>query len=364
MHILISVYMQETNPIISLVLFLMVFFLYLHVTAQWKKSEDMEIYEADYVNYTQFQEICDVRQPVLFQLPSTASPFFNRIRISQFQKYQVFDVFVKNCTDYHTLPADTSIEVVSLPLHSATALLEKDTNAKYISEHNQSFLEDSGLASIYTTLNAYLRPFATVYSKYDLVFGSAGAHTPFQYHTYSRLYLATTTGKIRVKLAPWKTHKHVYPHKDYDLYEFRSPINIWSPAAKYADNIQYVQCLEVDVIEGNVLFIPPFWWYSIQFSSDTSTTVATFAYATAMNAVANSYDWGMYMMRVKGWGAEPNLVKPELGNEIGIPAPPSVSNSKPELIQTQPDETIVEMSETPSKQPPAPIITNCGVYNP
>ena len=35
---------------------------------QFKKSEDLEIYEMDYSTNANLQDVCDVRQPVLFNV--------------------------------------------------------------------------------------------------------------------------------------------------------------------------------------------------------------------------------------------------------------------------------------------------------
>ena len=35
---------------------------------QFKKSEDLEIYEMDYSTNAHLQDVCDVRQPVLFNV--------------------------------------------------------------------------------------------------------------------------------------------------------------------------------------------------------------------------------------------------------------------------------------------------------
>jgi hypothetical protein len=46
--------------------FCLVLFIYLHVQFHLKTSNDLEIYEVDQASKDKLEEICDIRQPVLF----------------------------------------------------------------------------------------------------------------------------------------------------------------------------------------------------------------------------------------------------------------------------------------------------------
>ena len=52
--------------IIGLFIFCLVVFIYLHVQFHLKTSEDLEIYEVDQPSKERLEEICDIRQPVVF----------------------------------------------------------------------------------------------------------------------------------------------------------------------------------------------------------------------------------------------------------------------------------------------------------
>ena len=47
-------------------IFCLVLFLYLHIQFHLKTSEDLEMYEIDFPSKDRLEEICDIRQPVLF----------------------------------------------------------------------------------------------------------------------------------------------------------------------------------------------------------------------------------------------------------------------------------------------------------
>jgi hypothetical protein len=105
------------------------------------------------------------------------------------------------------------------------------------------------------------------------------------------------TGKISVKMTPWKSTKYLYQNKDFENYEFRSPVNPWKPQKKYMHEMDKIKFLEFDVQEGFILFIPPYWWYSIKYTSEHDTMVSSFSYNSVMNCVANIPDLAKYLLQ-------------------------------------------------------------------
>ena len=119
---------------------------------------------------------------------------------------------------------------------------------------------------------------------YDILLSSEHCVTPFQYKLNYRNYFLVTEGSIQVKLAPPKSSRYLYPCKDYENFEFRSPINPWQVQPKYSADFDKIKCLEITLEAGKTLFIPAYWWYSIKFAKNTS--VSCFYYKTYMNNIA------------------------------------------------------------------------------
>ena len=286
------------HPLLSLFLFLLVVFVYIHIVAQWKKSEDLEIYEMDYVNATHLHEICSVKQPVMFEFIHNPE-FYHRIQLSKMEKFDNYDVKLKDIRDYWkpVHPESTAVDYVVLPFHSAQKLMESDTNSRYISEGNSEFMEITGLEYVCSSMDAFLKPHLHLYSKYDLMMGSKHATTPLRYHTHACYFVTPTSGKIRVKMTPWKSSRYLHPVKDYDQYEFRSTVNIWNPASNHQNDMDKLRFLDFEVQVGYILSIPPYWWYSIRYSTDSGTCVCSITYDTVANAAAHSYDWVQYYLQ-------------------------------------------------------------------
>ena len=281
------------NAFLNIILFLIILFFYIHITHQLKKSEDLEIYEMDYSSNTHLQEVCEIKQPVLFEYKSVNPEFFENINIDSLN-IGSNDLKIKEIHDYWK--NDDSVDYVVLPFQSANTLISSDTQSNYFSENNDDFIEETGLIKEYQHNDTFLKPTACLQTKYDILMGSKSVTIPLRYHTCYRQYLCVNSGKIHVKMTPWRSTKYLYPIYDYENYEFRSPINVWNPQKKYRHEMDKIKFLEFDVLEGYVLYVPPYWWCSIKYSEEP-TILTGFTYNSVMNCVANIPNWGLYFLQ-------------------------------------------------------------------
>lgn len=297
----------------SFVIFIIILFLYFHITSQYKKSEDLEIYEADYLSNSQLQEVCDVRQPVLFDIRNIVSPFLaeNRLdweNVLEFSKKSTTDVYIKDVTDIRNLNPEHGGDSVPLPISSAIGLMETDSKGRFFSENNEDFVGEI-LEGRLSDMDQYIKPNFTAITKRDLLFGSDGAYTPMRYHTDYRKFLCVTSGKISVKMTPWKSRKFLHVEQDYVNYEFRSPVDVWNPQEKYMNDVENLKCLEFEVSVGFLLYVPPYWFYSIKYgkSSEGIAQIYGWTYNSIMNVTANLPEWGMYYLQQ--WNIEKKTLK-------------------------------------------------------
>jgi hypothetical protein len=239
-----------------IVIFIVVLFLYVHWVNQYKTSEDLEIYEMDFKSNKQLNDICELRQPVVFayQLSST-NPISETVKI-------------KDTGDIGT------DEYVYLERNSAITLIETDSKSRFYSYGNDvdpmDNLDD-------------LKPFLSVRTKCDILFGAEGSRTPCLYHTNSRRFLSISHGKIQVKMTPYKSRQFLKPFNDSGTN--RSRMDVWKCQEKYIGDYEQIKFLEFDVDEGNILYVPPYWFYSIRFSS-SATRVDEIRFSTPMNMIA------------------------------------------------------------------------------
>jgi len=273
--------------IVGIFIFCLILFIYLHVTFQLRTSDDLEVYELDNVSKNKLEEVCDIRQPVLFDYYNDAVT--SSINIKNLEAtYPSFEVKIRNMDDF----GDGSY----LPLHLNAALkLVNENKNKYYSESNTDFLHETGVVKHMKYNDEYIRPYMVSNCNYDIMFGTNETTTPFRYELNYRNYFYVTQGEIIVKLAPPKSSKYLAEYNDYENFEFRSAINPWNVAQQHKADFDKIKCLEVKITPGKIIFIPAYWWYSIKFGENA--LVATFKYRTYMNNIAISPKMIMYFLQ-------------------------------------------------------------------
>lgn len=280
--------------IIAIFVFCVMLFFYLHIQFHFKTSDDLEIYEIEEASKDKMEEICDLRQPVLFDLPSLddRDKIINNTN-KQFllENYPVFEIKIR---DKNETELDSNL-CVPLSLRVATRLFEEDTKSTYFSEGNMDFLQETGSVKNMAYNDEFLRPSLVSNCYYDILMGSSNVETPFRYDLNYRNYYMVTQGSIKVKLSPPKSSKYLYPINDYENLEFRSPINPWEPQTKYRSDFDKIKCLEIVLTPGKILYIPAYWWYTFKFECNTS--VSCFKYRTYMNNIAISPKIFMYALQ-------------------------------------------------------------------
>jgi hypothetical protein len=282
--------------IISIFIFCIVLFLYLHIHFHLKRSNDLEVYEIDQPSKQRLEEVCDIRQPTTFE-------YYNDQLLTQLSyqtihtSYRAFDIHIRDVskTPSLTTPIDNktpqkgteqeSVLYIPVTFKIAHEVLKKDTERKYISEHNADFIEETGLIKLFQLNDEFLRPYMVSNCMYDIMMASEKTTTPLRYEVNYRNYFLVTQGSVRVLLIPPKDTRYLYPINDYDILEFRSPVNPWKVQPEYQDDFDKIKTLEVELFQGMVMFIPAYWWYSIQFIS-AETSICSFKYRTHMNTLS------------------------------------------------------------------------------
>lgn len=273
--------------------FCIVLFFYLHIQHQFKTSNELEVFDlsaesAAYNDHSlskeRLEEVLELRQPTLFH--SHAHTDLNFIQQSVQptlfgQHYMTFEIKIRDLVD--DLREDTQLHV-PLQFHLSQKLFSDDTHSRFISENNHDFLAETGALKTFQYNDRFLRPPLLAQCWYDFWLGSSYAETPLRYFINYRNFFMVTHGTVRVKLIPPQYSKYMHATKDYDNFEFRSPISPWYPQPSYQSDFYKTKSIELNLTAGQVLSVPPYWWHSFQF--EPSACVAVFYYRTYMNVVA------------------------------------------------------------------------------
>ena len=266
------------NIIIIVLIFFLVLFIYLHIFYHLKMSNDLEVYELSNISKERLEEICDLRQPLTFYLDIEN---FNKLsKENLIANYSSFDIKLRDTS----IKSDSEL-FLPIQLNKGITVLSEDTNQKFISENNQDFLEETSLIKILKSNDAFFRPSMLAYSNYDYIMGSKNTTTPFRYDVNYRNYFILLQGTAHIKLTPPKSTKYLHTVKDYDNFEFRSPVNPWNIQEEYKKDFDKIKCMDITVETGKLLFIPAYWWYSIKFV-DSDCIILNLKYRTYMNIAA------------------------------------------------------------------------------
>ena len=275
--------------------------MYLHVQFQLRTSDDLEVYELDDASKDKLEDICDLKQPVIFGFEKCKSIIQSCCKDALLSNYHTFEIKVRNVkqedsnnSSSSSSSSSSSCSYLPLKLSDAVKLFDQDNNNSYFSENNTDFLEETGVVKVLQQNDEYLRPYMVSNCTYDILIGNENTTTPLRYEVNYRNYFTVTQGTIKIKLTAPKNSKYLEPINDYENFEFRSNMNPWTNEDIIKSQNKY-NFLEVVLTAGKTIYIPAYWWYSIQFGKNAS--VVCNRYRTYMNNVAIIPNFFMYALQ-------------------------------------------------------------------
>ncbi len=267
------------NYFIAIFIFCVVLFLYLHIYYHLKTSSDLEVYTIEQPSKNKLEEICDLRQPVIFEFSNNR--LLESCNLANLDdNYGAFDIKVRDVTQND----DTSEPYLPFLFKEAIKIFQDDKESKYITENNSEFLNETGAIKNYKYNDSFLRPPMVSRCSYDFWSGSINSRTPLRYNLDYRNFIYLTSGKAKLKLIPPSSSKYLNLEKDYDNFEFRSPVNPWDVQNEYKADFDKIKVLDLDIVPGYIIFIPAYWWYSIEYEELSS--ICVFKYRTYMSTLS------------------------------------------------------------------------------
>ena len=249
-----------------ILIFLIILTIYLHICYHLKKSNDLEIYETTFSTKENLDNICKLRQPVVFNYD---------LNLIECERKYLLDTFSNKEINLKNIISNDS---VPLKLSEAIQLIDNDTNGSYYSEKNKHFLDETIIDKIKKREKDII-PIFSCYSMHDIIFGSNNSYTPLQYDINYKNYLYIAEGTVKIRFTPPINEKYLDIFIDYETMDITSRINVWKE-----QNIENVKFIDIIVEKGNMIYIPPYWLYSIKFIE--TSTLLSFKYRTYMNLLA------------------------------------------------------------------------------
>lgn len=248
--------------IIYSIIFLITVIVYIHIIYHLKTTTDESVYEIDYTNKKNLNEICDLRQPFTFKFKSNIN--INKENLDKL-----------NCK--FNIIKSTKKEIKN----KDTDEKEKSNTPKYVnliySEYNNNIINISNINNEIIKLNKYISPEFTLYNKYDIIYSDENIKTPITSNFNYRNFFYITEGNINIKFMSHLHNDKINYNTDYELIQNISEYNIWN-------NNKKIKTFEITATTNDIIYIPPHWWYSIQFNEPT--TIIKYHYRSLMNVFA------------------------------------------------------------------------------
>lgn len=263
--------------LISFIIFFITLFIYIHINFHLTTNNDLEIFEIDEIHKDKLEEICNLKQPLLFKY--NVDELYSNLNNTNINNYKTFDINIRNRIDY----IENESNILPLTLKEANLLFSKDSSSNYISEYNYDFLEETTLIKHIQKNDLFLRPNLCSECNYDIIFGSTNSYTPLRYELNYRNYIYVINGEIDIMLTIPNNEKYLDIISDYDKFEFRSKFNPFN--TDDTENLNKVKFLNLNLKQGDIIFIPFKWLYTIQIKTK-DTIVCNLKYKVIMNSLA------------------------------------------------------------------------------
>lgn len=280
--------MPEQSFLGIVFIFCAVLVLYLHVAFHRKTSSDLTVFVIDETDKYRLETMCDLHQPVLFRLDPLVQTSAIQNCASRYILANRFGNHLVNlCPDINT-PVDP------IPIRRPLNQWDFDCGHRHMTLGNTGFVEASGLSTEIEQATAGLRPPMTARTTYDIWMAAdcSVASSSLRYEIAHRTYLTPTAASVKVRLFPPDMKSRLEGAPDYEFMEFHSPIDAWSNTVEnYTD---------VNVRVGEHLYIPAYWWYSVQFMErNKENTLVQFRYYTYMNLISHTPEYILHFFQVQ-----------------------------------------------------------------
>lgn len=264
---------------IQLFIFCFVFFLYLHIIFHLKTNNQSEIYEIQYSTKPFLEDACQLRLPVIIHFESV-------LQITNATK-------LNNLSPNEQICVNQNLISLEMFLKENENNDDKDNENKnnYYSENNSQLIQETYLIHEFKKNDIYFRPPLMSLRQYDIIIGKKDVITPFRYELNYRNYFLVTQGSIQIKLAPPDSKRYLTVVEDYEHFQFSSQENPWT----HFTNQNKIKITDVIVKEGQMIYIPSYWWYSIKMIETSSITVLK--YKPIMNVIANTPHYFRYFLQ-------------------------------------------------------------------
>ena len=255
--------------ILDVLIFSLIIFLYINTYFHIKRSNYLEIYEIENTSKEKFEELCDLKQPILLNNYDTRTVDINTL----INSYGNFDIFIKKNNHEISLP---------LKLEDSIKLFNIDSSINYISENNKEFLIETCLNKTLFVCDIFLRPYYLCNIVPDIIMGSKNSYINLRCKLDCRNYFYINSGSIEINMTVPSNYKYLHVNEKLENLLYESEIDIYNIEDKYLNDFNKIKLLKIILLPGQLLQIPAGWFYNIKFL-DSNIVIYNYSCTTYMN---------------------------------------------------------------------------------
>ena len=292
-----------------IIIFFILLLLYLHYCQQFEFVKSVCVYEISYMNKKDLFMKCDVKQPIIIdakflpqdileplQLSSLENNFssFVSIRKNEEEEDEEEEMEKKYILSLINIQSmyDRPIVPIEIPFSTACNIMQHMPH--YVSRGNKRFLKEVEIQYYFKEIGEYLKPNFLWKEDFDLWYSPHEKTVfPFEYHTESYKFYFVSCGSISVKFVDFQdslvdgvgstpTPTSFFPHKSTFgiIEEMKKKKPVFSTKKEKTQ--------EINVYQGQFIYIPPYCLYSIQFQ-EKNTCLCEFQYTTIFHNFAHLF---------------------------------------------------------------------------
>lgn len=250
------------KSIVYITIFLLCIVIYIHIYYHLKVSDEENVFEIDYTDKVNLEEVCDLRQPFTMEIEN----------ILDMNSYQLKDRLNIVKQKNHKVKKDENEDK-----NKSDKEDESEVETKIYSEYNKDLLSDETIKASIKSFEKLIIPEFTVQNAYDILVSDENFSTPFVSNFNHRNYLYFSEGNATIQFISHKHSDKLEHHLDYE--------SLQKVSNDLPSDMKDVIIKSINVQSGEFVYIPPRWWYSINFKSHS--LVVKFQYKTIMNIVAH-----------------------------------------------------------------------------
>ena len=132
-------------------------------------------------------------------------------------------------------------------------------------------IKEKNIEKILSDINIFT-PTLKIHSNYILEYSDTENKHGLQYHKYYRKIICQLKGNKTYYLFNHIETTNLYPSNKYKDFSNLSKVNFWKNDYDLYPNFKHANYIQINLSEGQVLSIPPYWWYASE-SSDINISL-------------------------------------------------------------------------------------------